>query len=483
MALVSCPECGKQVSSTALACPECGFSVKNYFDQKEEEAAKLAEFERTHKNLILNDEDWFSLFNAYDYIVKRVSETSKNLLKFEKIYFNQGIPSYPLDFANAWWTCVESGYIDVIKNITKELANFSNLEIKNNLKQLSNYDFRTTMRTILLRWNQLIMAPFDNNSPAILRRAEHNYSVEVAKESQMNFGIITNSITSMALYAVQSSIKESSAIKKAEANKQSYINAAMNSIQQNVSRVWSEHFEEFLKDVELLHQIVIFELGNIVFNGYLFAWTLVDNEFVKPEKKQMYLSKKKARDSKNEEEYNKKATFLHNQRMQYIESKKKILSIVKNELSKYYEELNTIGLALWGEKAERKKILKSKISLDERSIALLEALIKTTQEAQKVYQYPYVHTSFSGFSGWSNAYSKVKTTDNLDIVYNAVKEQYEVKNESGELVELLPKEFTSSYGAYRQFSAKLESNDILFQNNMPYRADILLRISSCYDMK
>lgn len=32
MALVNCPECGKQVSSTALACPNCGYSVKEHFE-------------------------------------------------------------------------------------------------------------------------------------------------------------------------------------------------------------------------------------------------------------------------------------------------------------------------------------------------------------------------------------------------------------------------------------------------------------------
>lgn len=36
MALVSCPECGKQVSSTALACPECGYSIKEHFNNTNE---------------------------------------------------------------------------------------------------------------------------------------------------------------------------------------------------------------------------------------------------------------------------------------------------------------------------------------------------------------------------------------------------------------------------------------------------------------
>ena len=31
-----CPECGKQVSSTALACPECGYSIKEHFNNTNE---------------------------------------------------------------------------------------------------------------------------------------------------------------------------------------------------------------------------------------------------------------------------------------------------------------------------------------------------------------------------------------------------------------------------------------------------------------
>lgn len=36
MALVTCPECGREgVSDTAIACPSCGFPIKAYFEQSE----------------------------------------------------------------------------------------------------------------------------------------------------------------------------------------------------------------------------------------------------------------------------------------------------------------------------------------------------------------------------------------------------------------------------------------------------------------
>lgn len=474
MALVTCPECGKNVSSSALTCPECGFSVKEYYDTKAKEAADLEEFNRTHKDLVLNDDGWFMLFTTYDYIVKRVAETSKNLLKYRKIWFNQGIPSYPLDFGNGWWTCIEDGYVDIIKLIIKEMGNFPNAEIKSNLKQLQQYDFRTTMRSILLRWNQLIMAPFDNNSPAILQKAEHNYSLEVARESQMGFGIITNSITSMALYAVQSSMKETRAINKAEENKQNYINSAMSFMQQNVSKAWGEHFDEFLKDVELLHQLVIFELGNIVFKGYLFAWSLVDNEFIKPEKKQMYITKKAQREAKAAEEKKAKTSVLDSKRQQYITAKAPIVDKAKQELSQYQTELETLGFALWGEKAEKKRQLKMKIAEKQRIISQIEPCLNATRRKYAVNNQSYVHFIFSGW----NKYLKMRIKDICKVVYNENANRYDVISESGVLVEQLPSEFTTQYGVYREFTARYDNCIVSYENNIEHHAQIFLTITS-----
>lgn len=34
MALVKCPECGKEVSNSAAVCPNCGYGIKKYYDEK-----------------------------------------------------------------------------------------------------------------------------------------------------------------------------------------------------------------------------------------------------------------------------------------------------------------------------------------------------------------------------------------------------------------------------------------------------------------
>ena len=37
MALVKCPECGREkVSDTATACPDCGFNIREYFQKLKE---------------------------------------------------------------------------------------------------------------------------------------------------------------------------------------------------------------------------------------------------------------------------------------------------------------------------------------------------------------------------------------------------------------------------------------------------------------
>lgn len=51
MALVKCPECGREnVSNSAQACPNCGFNVKEYMDeQKEKESEVLIQNRGTKK--------------------------------------------------------------------------------------------------------------------------------------------------------------------------------------------------------------------------------------------------------------------------------------------------------------------------------------------------------------------------------------------------------------------------------------------------
>lgn len=61
MALVKCPECGREnVSDTAEACPNCGFNIKLYYEQRrktEEHDKRASEYERMKaENKLREDE-------------------------------------------------------------------------------------------------------------------------------------------------------------------------------------------------------------------------------------------------------------------------------------------------------------------------------------------------------------------------------------------------------------------------------------------
>ena len=56
MALVNCPECGKQVSDSAMACPNCGYAIKEHFEKIEHEKKENARREQAEKDRILKEQ-------------------------------------------------------------------------------------------------------------------------------------------------------------------------------------------------------------------------------------------------------------------------------------------------------------------------------------------------------------------------------------------------------------------------------------------
>lgn len=61
MALVKCPECGKEnVSDSADACPNCGYGIKNFFQKKKESELNRRRYEEKLKSIPKPEEPSFS---------------------------------------------------------------------------------------------------------------------------------------------------------------------------------------------------------------------------------------------------------------------------------------------------------------------------------------------------------------------------------------------------------------------------------------
>ena len=84
MALINCPECGKQVSDTAAACPNCGAPVGS---ESQSAGAALVTTQETSKKLKLHTiisaiMFWIGIFGSYFVMKSHSTEYPINTLFF-----------------------------------------------------------------------------------------------------------------------------------------------------------------------------------------------------------------------------------------------------------------------------------------------------------------------------------------------------------------------------------------------------------------
>ena len=116
MALIKCPECGKEnVSDSAEACPDCGYGIKAHFDKiksAEEERIRKQKQEEEKKRAILAEQN-------------RREERIKNVPKPVKPVFSRGMRNYLIiatiwwifcitNIANAEWNLRLSGFMEIV---------------------------------------------------------------------------------------------------------------------------------------------------------------------------------------------------------------------------------------------------------------------------------------------------------------------------------------------------------------------------------
>lgn len=476
MAIIKCPECQNDVSDSATSCPFCGYGVEAHFKKEKEEKQAYEDFVNSHKPITFTENDWLLLFKVYDYALKRLKTTAKELLKFRSIYFNNGVPSYPLDFENAWWNCLCDGYKDICNAISNDLSKLSNSIIAKNARSITSVDIGNIIRPIIIRWDRLIMEPFEKNTPAILKNAEHNYNIEVAENSSMGFGIITNSIMSMALYAVQSSMKEAKAESKAFSNKEIYINQAMTYMQQNVTKAWQENFESFIQDTELCHQVFLFQIGQIVFDGFLFTWKMIDAEFIKPENQVKYKKMLQDIETKQKAETLSKHEALRIKRESFIKSEQAFVDKAKLEYEQTNAKIETIGFALFGEKARLKKQLKEKSMQIFRSYYDREDVLEATKRKTNFINSVFVYTTRI-----RENLCKYEVRDRtiFNVIYDDKSGEYALYDLNGIKVASNVWGLSRQVGAYKQFKATYSNYKVFYGDNNDFdRLEVYLKLTN-----
>lgn len=450
MAIIKCPECQRDVSDMAASCPFCGYGVAAHVQKENEERQAYEEFINFHKPVSFTDQDWLLLFMVYDYALARLKTAAKELTKFRKIYFDDGVPSYPISFSNSWWNCLCDAYKDIAKAIGADLSKLSNTVISSNARSVASVNVGDIVRPIMLRWDRLIMEPFEKNSPAILKNAEHRYNIEVAENSSMGFGIITNSVTSMALYAVQASMKEARAESKAFENKQAYINQSMSYMQQNVTRAWTENFDKFIEDTELCHQVFLFEIGQKVFDGYLFTWKMVDDEFIKPENKAKYQKLMREAEEKQKAETAAKHEALRAKRTQFIAAEQAFVDKASAEHTELNKQIDELGFALFGEKARAKKDLIARRSRLVDAYSGRKQFLDVTKSNTNFRNYSY---TFVTWNRESLGKYEVRDRTVFDVVYDEKRGKYALYDANGTKVCSEVGQLQNVVGAFKQFKA------------------------------
>lgn len=105
MALINCPECGKQnISDTAMACPQCGFAIREYTEIRQREQTKMLQFEATkHKVAIEYTKQEISNCNKIMCIAAFVGIGS-----FLLALLNKGVNSVVIPCFVIFWSMVAS---------------------------------------------------------------------------------------------------------------------------------------------------------------------------------------------------------------------------------------------------------------------------------------------------------------------------------------------------------------------------------------
>lgn len=163
----------------------------------------------------------------------------------------------------------------------------------------------------------------------------------------------------------------------------------------------------------------------------------------------------------NDEE---RISTLNDKRQKYVNEQTALLTKLGDEILSCKNEMEAIGFAIFGEKANQKKQLKAKIHNAEREIERVRPILKQICNRKKVINEIYSHM----ISGRCFFLTLLKKDQTLRIVYNDKDNCYEVLFPvKGGFSTILQLEsfFTLRYGPYREFSAVLNAHTEYYEND------------------
>ena len=159
MALINCPECGKQVSDKAYSCPECGFPIKDYMESKSEENKEKSNEYIAEENIEESDSE-NKVFSDLELDMLYESENGKRIQMIKKV-------SCDLDYNSA-------------KKVVDEYfkRKFPEKELNLNVKEKSNNE--TDFDNIIVEESELdSLYKFTNgNKTLIVQKVARNYNTD-----------------------------------------------------------------------------------------------------------------------------------------------------------------------------------------------------------------------------------------------------------------------------------------------------------------
>lgn len=194
MALIKCPECNKEVSSSAVSCPHCGYEIKEYYDNKiaEEQIKKEEEI----KKQIKERQD------AKENIKRRYEDAEKNkdmtISILKNCYKHETIMSIVMGILSIISIIIT---ITVIRNFHEELGQENPIRLlvfiliiislglllsyssKSNLKKEYKKRLKKAEMNILIYEDYMIEE--DKRKEEIQRKIEENEKIQEEREERL----------------------------------------------------------------------------------------------------------------------------------------------------------------------------------------------------------------------------------------------------------------------------------------------------------